>query len=441
MTDLSAFASLVQAASSTQTLTTGLLSITIRGHLSAAQTRDGCWIVQVPRGGTVDVIAAQTARGTLTGAMNWAGNRADDIAGLPQFPLQAHVGDALILLTDGASDRAPVRWASPQGISEATGIVFVHYTATEGLYCPPVVGRRDNWIVSFLRNADPIPETLIDWSRLPSKVDLAEVYGPGGIDPNAWGAAPPTIAEAIANHRWYAGDYPSDWRCAGRVPYTSHAGYGTFVSGNNSVAALLACSTLPLEQKKPLVHALCQRAIHDTGRFGDGARLDTDGGHAWGRRFNMVLFGMLTGIHVFADPRFLGNVMPEDQFTTSTSWWGEPNWLNYRHHHTNRADWWSVPPSTWGDRNDPSHRDFAWAVTYGGQTIPALVGAAAAVVMLGAEQFAPQMVQIVRQWMAGIPPAARAALESKGIDLAWGKDYAVPTGFAAECWRRYAAAP
>ena len=47
-----------------ETLTTGQISVVISGHLSKAQTRDGGWIVQVPRNGA-KILEYRPPRGVL----------------------------------------------------------------------------------------------------------------------------------------------------------------------------------------------------------------------------------------------------------------------------------------------------------------------------------------------------------------------------------------
>lgn len=433
-----------------ETLTEGQLSIEVEGHLGVQHCRDGSWLVQVPATGA-RVTKIASAGGPWFAGLNIPGTNNVGLHEMTvRLPLPVSPCDALVLgsgLGGTPSPRPAARWNAVGGtVDEATAVVFVAYPV-EGvgpLFCPPAIGSAANPILRGLRGEwGTIPEGVLSWGLLPSIVDLATVYGPGGLDPNAWGATPPTIAGQLASHGKFSGDIYGEWLCAGRVPYTSHSGYGTFFAGDVSTSMLLCCSTLPLEQKQPLVHALCQRAIHDIGRAADGCYLYPSGGHCWGRVPPMVLFGVLSGLDIFANPSpVLGERFPEWNGLQSGLWWTGDAAFNVR---------WLFSfgdtaglkdhPSLWGDPNSPTHSTFGWAVGYMAQVIPAQIGSACAIQLLNGERFAPRLVQACRQQMRGPSPAAQAALAAAGngrLNEWWGKDYAVPFGFAAACWRRYA---
>jgi len=437
------------------------LSATISGHWGAAQTRDKSWIVQVPWDGSARVVAIASAVGAPSSALNVPGDQVADLHGQNvSLPLQVRPGDSLILLSgsEGGNAAAPLGFASAGGmVDEAMAIVFVPYEVDSAFYRPPAVGRRSNPVVAFLRTFGPIPEAFSDLSRLPSVIDLDELYRipghprPGDsdrIDPDAWGAARPTIADSLAIHRRFAGDLYSDWRCAGRVPWTQHQGYGTWFAGALSTAMLLLCSTAPVAEKEGLAHALVQRGLDDLGAAADGKSLYPLGGHCWGRKVPVVLCGHLMGIDGFADPTpFLGPRFAEDSFHAATWWFapGSTTWCaTWPFATASGFDGSAVsgPPATWGNPAAANHDTWGWAFCYYGQVVPAQLGSTLACVLMGrGDSLNRNMVNVMRQHMEGPPPAAQAEMQAAGIsDPNWGRDYAGPAGFAAAAWRHYAPA-
>jgi hypothetical protein len=437
------------------------LSATIVGHWGAAQTRDRSWIVQVPWDGSARVLAIASSHGAVSSALNIPGDQNVDLHGHNVvLPLAVWPGDSLVLLSgsEGGNAAAPLGFASANGaVDEAMAIVFVPYEVSSAWYRPPAIGRRDNPIIAFLRTYSPIPEALAQMSNLPGVIDLDEIYQiPGSprpgdanrIDPSAWGAARPTIENSLAIHQRFCGDLYSDWRCAGRTPWTQHQGYGTFFAGSVSTAMLLMCSTAPLAERAPLAHAFVQRGLDDLGAAADGKFLYPLGGHCWGRKAQVVVCGHLLGIDVFADPTpCLGPRFAEDAYKAST-WWFDPASTTWT------ATWpFSLapsydglqvqnPPSTWGDPHAPNHDTFGWAFAYYSQVVPASLGSTLACVLMGRGDFLNRhMVQVMRQHMQGPPAAAQATMAALGIsDPNWGGDYAVPAGFAAAAWRLYGTA-
>jgi len=69
--------------------------------------------------------------------------------------------------------------------------------------------------------------------------------------------------------------------------------------------------------------------------------------------------------------------------------------------------------------------------------LPAQVGTALAMTLIGREREMGPMVQMVRQFMQGPPAEADAALRAVGHQIPWGQDYATPVGFCATAWKLY----
>ena len=167
----------------------------------------------------------------------------------------------------------------------------------------------------------------------------------------------------------------------------------------------------------------------------------------------MVLFGTLIGMDIFANPSpLLGERFPEWNGYKEGNWWFGP-WPGEAGNHPSVRWLFSLddsanlgmPPATWGSPTSPTHSTFGWGVAYMGQVVPAQIGSACAIYILGAERFAPKMVQAVRQHMQGPPQSARDELQALGLghlNPTWGggteETYAGPAHFSAYCWRRYA---
>lgn len=433
-----------------QTLTERQLSATIEGHLAAQQTRNRNWIVTTPPNG-VAVTGASSSAGVLASAWNLPGdNNVEPVTMRTTFPRVAHAGDCLVLMSG-----AEAGGVSP--LDEALAIVFVPYDVdlarVGALYCPSPVGAPSNPLVAFFR-ANPLPEALTDWSRLPSVVDIPSLYRPAGpIDPAGWGASPPTIEKSLPIFQRWAGDVIGAWWEAGRVPSANgHQGYGTSQAAATSDAMLLAVSTLPLEQRKPLVHALVQRGIDSLGAACAGRDRYPLGGHNVGWKPPVVLMGHMWGIPIFANPTpAIGPRWPEDRFCRVVWWWGgwDAAWpFSLTPGYDGAAC--ALPPSQWGDPYAPDHGTVGWCYRYWTQAGAAQIGSITACHILGEDAaYSPWAYRWARQYMAGPPPEVDAQLRAVGIGAPaggnaqpawtpnWGHDYGGAIGFAAECWRRW----
>ena len=431
-------------AQAAQTLTDRQLSVTIVGHLGAVQTRDKSWIVQVPLNGSCQITQISSSAGPWFAALNIPGNENTDIHSVV-FPLPHSVvpGDALVALSGsaGGNSMPAIRFApTSSAVDEAMAIVFVPYAVSPGLLRPPALGRRTNPIVHFFRTFGPIPEAMVQLDKLPSVIDLATLP----VDWTAWGSYVPTFQNTL--DLWgggrFCGDLYDGWRAADRVPWTQHQGYGTYYVGAMSTSMLMLCTTAPVAAKAPLAFALVQNGLDQVGAFADGRFLYPLGGHCWGRKTPIVLAGHLMGIEPFLNvSNYVGPQFAEDSLFTTTWWFGGTNWTAGWQFARGEFNNLPNPPSTWGDPNSPSHATFGWAVAYMGQVVPAQIGTALAAKLMGyGDSLNPALIRMVDQFVRGPPPAAIQQLLAAGIaPLGWGTDYAVPTGFALQSWKRYSA--
>lgn len=468
-----------------QVLSDRQLSVTVQGHLGAAQTRDKSWIVQVPATGAT-ITAMASASGALTSAINVPGDQQTDLTGTNvTLPRTVFPGDALVMFS-GWTPSGPLTPAPPGMLDnppgsvcdEAMAVVFVPYAVYEDLMRPPAIGRASNPLVQFFR-LNPISEAMIDTTKLQPIIDLDELYQipgtprPGDadrIDPTVWGATRPTLASAarllggeanpdgtLACGGRFAGDiYSIDWQVAEKAPWTQHQGYGSYFAGANSTCMLMCLTKEPAKYRRRLALALAQRALDDLGRLVDGCFLPTNGGHSWGRRAPIAMLGHMMGVPQFADPTtIVGERLPEDHGFPFGDWWfgngptGMPWTVRFPFHSTGGHAHFHDDPSTWGIPPDESmHGSHAWETVYWSQKYAALTGSAAAVYLMGAEMYAPKMVQAIRQYQERPPASVIAYMATLGWKATgpvvfgqptwpWERTYAGPLGFASLVWRRY----
>lgn len=423
----------------TQTIRTGTLSVTIDGHLGAAQSRDGGWLVCVPPTGAY--ITSYTGDGA---ALNLRGSNRDDVQGRHfAGPQRVVPGDALILVR-GGSGRGdyPIDAESRSGIIEALPIVFVPYAVGPGLLRPPAIGN--DTACRFLRGqAGPIPEEAVRLGHLPSVVDVDAL----DVDWTKWGAGKPGIQWLTAVFGKFCGETHDGWNTASFTPSRQHPGYGSYLAGAVSQAAVQLCSIASHEAKKPLALAITQWGLDLAGAFSDGRRHDVAGGHCAGRKALVVLAGHLLGIEALANPNAaVRDAFQEDRAYGSGVWWFGKEW-DAVWTFNDAAAWSSgqhvaFPPGQWGNVQDAEHDSWAWALhSYLGQVVGAQVGTALAMRLLRREaSMGRSYMRFVEQFMQGPPELAQAELQAAGIHVPWGRDYSVcrGAGFCAAAWRRYA---
>jgi len=442
-----ALASTLSVAGSTlpaQVLTESQLSVTVAGHSSAVQTRDGSWLVQVPARGA-RVVAYATTAGQCGASLNVRGtNEADIHTQQIVLPLAIVPGDALVVTSTATGPRAaywPVEGRS--AIDEAMTVVFVAYPVTPGLLRPPAIG---NGFLARVFRSEPIPESMVDLARLPSIVEVDGLP----VDWSAWGAARPDLDYLTGLLRRFGGDLYDGWSTDTRTPDHQHPGYGSAYSAVVSQALVMLCSTAPAAAKRPLALAVVQRGLDLLGAFCDGRTNYPSGGHMQGRKALVIVCGHLLGIAPFTDPSAsIGASFQEDAYfeVAPAAWWFGSGWTaGWRFESRAPFDGSQLrhPPSTWGAVGSPAHDTWAWMINgYMPQVLGSQVGTAVAMKLMGRErEMGAAFYRMVEQWMEGPPAAARAELEAAGIKLPWGTDYAVVrgVGFCVAAWHATATA-
>lgn len=418
-----------------QTFTSGGISFKVRGHLSAAQARDGSWIIQVPWGKTAQVVHASCG-----GILNIRGtNEVDVHTASLALPLAVDPCDALSLAKPGSGRGA--YWDVPgrSSCSEATAVVFVPYPAAPGLLRPPVIG--DNWIVRFFRS-QPIPESLVLPSRMPDVVDTDSLP----VDWSAWGKSKPSIAYITGLLAPFSGEFYSGWSTDTRTPDWQHPGYGSYYTGAAvSPAMVWLCAKSSPQSKMLLALAVVQRGLDLLGAYADGRTTSPGNGHGQGRKALLIAAGHLLGIPEITNPTsVVGPVFQEDMAYKRKDWWFGSGWTaGWASMNTPELDGslLSKHPSEWGDANSPKHTGYAWALNgYMGQTVGSQVGTALGMrLMRRTVEMGSNFDKMVSQWMQGPPEAAKSVLASVGINLPWGSDYSVGRGvdFCAAAWKKY----
>jgi hypothetical protein len=422
-----------------QLLAESQVRVTVEGHLSAVQTRDGSWIVQVPANGSARITAYSTTDGLSGAALNVRGtNQADIHTQQLVLPLFVVPGDALVV-TSTATGSRDAYWPVPgrSAIDEAMAVVFVSYPAIPGLLRPPAIG--DGFLARLLRS-EPIPEAMVNMSRLPNVIDVDSLP----VSWAAWGAAKPDFPYLVALLQPFGGECYDGWSTDTRTPDLQHPGYGSAYASIVSQALVMLCSTAPTAQKLPLALAVTQRGLDLVGAFCDGRLNYPSGGHMQGRKALIVACGHLLGIVPIADPvTYIGPRFQEDGYfeTTPSAWWFGAGWTaGWRFELPSPFDGSQLhnPPSTWGPVAAPAHDSWAWMVNgYMSTVLGSQVGTALAMHLMGRErEMGTAFYRMIHEWMYAPPSAAQAQISAVGIVLTWRTDYALVrgAGFCRAAW-------
>lgn len=431
----------VTAPLGTQILHTGGITLTIQGHLAAAQTNDGGWVIQVPEGGCT-LLGYSSADGTTGAALNWPGWKAATFDGpFIHRDLQVAAGtrlmpeDALIVASGatnpGSRGPYPYAFAGRSGCDEMAAFVFVRWPVSSDVLRPPAIGAGP--IARFFRSA-PVPLSSLDVDHLPAVVDLT------GSD------LTPDYLTAL--NRPFCGEVAAGWFTDGCTPDFQNPGYGREVASVTSCSSLGMVSTWPAAQKRPLAIAMAQRGFDLVGAFGDGRQAICGGGHSQGRKAYIVWLGHLLHIDLIANPTaILGPVFGEDQqyFRAFPAWWF--GWT---------AGWRFKPlgespltdgsrllqlPSSWGDFEAADHSTWGWMVNgYLEHCCGSQIGTALAMSLIGrTKEMGQAHFDMIYQFMQGPPDGARQQLQAAGCRVVWGRDYAAGRGSGAQAtaWRQH----
>lgn len=362
-------------------------------------------------------------------------------------PVAMMPGDALVIARSAPPSAPQVDWPTPlasatsRSVVEAMQLVMaVPYDPTAAdLFRPTAIGRSQ--LACALR-ATHCSRRSVRVDNLPRLVRLD--------------ALPPI---ALAPHRdalaAFQGELFSGWSTDIATPGLQHLGYGSWLAACVSEIAVLLCSTLRTADKLDLAHLVVQAGIDLIGAFADDRQQSANGGHCGGRKALVMLAGILTGTPAATPDRFLGAGSPfvERWRYKMAPWWfnGTPAGAPWHaawafadaaafSSSRSNGSMVALPPSQWGDPEDPQHQTWAWCVKhYMGQVVGADVGTGLAMRLLGrGADWSAAGTAFLEQWFQGPGPGVRAALEQAGIVVPWGTSYGVtaPPDWCAAAWRQ-----
>lgn len=414
------------------------ISANINGALSAVTSISGNPVVKLPpSGGTVEWYnPAYDAAGQRNGNMlNVPGNNGIPIStvnSLATTGRKVMPGDVLIIVKDAANPNLrTVEWPLPGSesrsrVDEAMAISFVAYDPIEGQLTPPIIGRKTNPIVNFLRGT-PVPTSLLNIGKLPSKFDLSL------LDNDV-----PSIEllEKVFSDTW--GEYHDGWPTDQYTPALQNPGYGRNIAAWVSKGLLYLCSTEPPESKQRLAALMVDQGWSLAGAFADGRINQSNGGHMQGRKALLILAGYLLNIAVMENPNWLGDIFQENhmhRFENGNSWWFDPKWTAM----WRKASEWRFPcdkpPAQWTADEKWNMQGYYWP------SCGANIGTALAMRAMGLEDaIGKPFMRAIEQYMEGPPEVAKQALVSAGVDVQWGLDWPAPwtgVGFQKKLWEIY----
>lgn len=438
------------------------LRVAISGFISAKQTRDGGWIVQVPPSGA-QVTAIYETDNTdpeddptrrrnndhrrCGWALNWAGSIEGNVSPLlhnnqPTLPIDVVPEDALIVCRQTASygNRGDYPYSGGRSyVDQCVPIVFVSWTPVDGMIRPPAIGNSD--LTRFFRS-QPLLESALDVASLPSVVNFSTLP----VNWQAWGHGEPThsyLTKLFAN---FCGEVYAGWNTDIFTPDWQNVGYGRDFASIVSLGLIRLCSTDSTATKTPLAMLMAQWGYDLAGAFGDGRVQIVGGGHSQGRKALIMLFGKLAGITYLQNPSaYVGNVFQEDLAYFQTNWW-EGDWTYGWRFNTNGSptdgQLLASPPANWGSPVSAGHETWAWCFSsYMEDCCGAQMGTVLAMELMGLEnEFGENICGMVEQFVNGPDPTPLQDLINAGMGgIGWGEDYASGLGVstARTAWDVY----
>lgn len=411
------------------------ITAVVSNVLSVQESADGNFLIQEGPGGALLESYTPAYNGNNGAVKNIRGNNNLINAHRNKLTLPAllSAGDATIITKAAAVPGTSPKdnyWPGMTGMSEVDEmmtIVTVSYMLDNNipLLRPPAIG--DGIIAKFFRSL-PIPEANIQYSKLPSIINLNAI------------ANKPSLALLERLFSDFSGDIYGDWECLTRIPDMQHMGYGTYFAGAVSSALVYLCSTIPVEQKKKLARSIVQWGLDYAGAWGDGRRNYSNGGHMQGRKALLIMAGHLLDVYPLTNPtQTIGSpVFQEDMafYKDNPAWWF--GWqYGWRYNSDIQGKFLQKPPSQW----TAGQGSQTWGVTgYLEHVCGCQVGTALAMQLMGLSyEMGESFMGAIKQWMEGPPADARQQLMSLGINLPWGRSYAIglPDQFCAEAWRNH----
>lgn len=352
-------------------------------------------------------------------------------------PITVKPGDSVILLKNKVGDRSSY-WNVPgrSSIGWANAFVFTNWMSSPSVFRPPALGN--SVLTRLLRNSG-YPENAILPTKLPQIIDLQNI----GVDYTGWGAGLPTIDYLVGLLKPFAGDVYSGWASDQFTPDYQHPGYGGYYASIISQALVVLCSSNYIfEQKLPLACAIAQRGLDLMGAYADGRNNNSaEGGHMAGRKAIVVATLHMLGF----DPNLanlMGPVYMEDAVFRNQPWWFDTvKWPAGYNYVQNFDTMLKNDPATWGNPEATDPRTVAYGIKhYMPQVVGAQIGTALAMKLFNCTNVMGRYhYDMVRQWMDGPPAEHLQRLNSLGIAVPWGTDYALVkgAGMCAAAWRHY----
>ncbi len=397
-------------------------------------------------------------------------------------PITMLQGDSLIIcrsyIGTGAYSQLPYAGGqlSTSPIETMLCVIAVNYDpSTNGpvdlgdLLAPPGIGNST--FIRYLRAYVPFPESMIDMTKLPNYVNHAAL--PGG---------PLAGLPLMSNMANLVGGFCGDLFCHENQPYPAfqHPGYGIAIGSAYSQVLTMLCSNATTNDKYATARGMVQTGIHLFGAFSCGKYTDSYGnGQCLGRKAPIVFAGHMLGLDWMRDIDshlqivFPGKPSPfeESDRYHLRDWWaldggGVPYFrIGYRAFgYSSFAAGLGIPPqpatyanvngfkltlaptlANWGDPQDPLHASWGFCFQYYGQAVPAYVGTALAMQMMGLTQYwVPLAEAMMYQHMGTIPAAISNALVAyygAGWDptVFFGVSYSEcgEPRFCGQAWTRY----
>lgn len=411
----------------TYKIVTRTIEVTLSNVDKVAQLQDGRIEVK-PLTNYIHLLNYNSLDGSTGATVNTPGRRAPDIQGLrnvsPTTPI--NIGDVAIVAS------------SLPGSGQCDDMVSIHvvpFDPAPNHLTGPAIGSAFNPINYWLRvqiPSGPIISDLISVDHLPSVINIDSLPVSWGL----YGRGKPTLEWAL-EQLTFCGDIGDQWGLTG-MPINLMYPYGREFSWRVSVMLLLLCSTLPKEQKKPLVTRLAQAAIDLWGAYLDGRVQETDGGHYQGRKA-VVLAGLyILGIDKIHWPLVLKGQYQEDLAYADLGplpW--NPSWRYGWRGHSSQPHPWNQPLNTWASHPG---RPIWYGNNYLHAQVGTQIGTALAMKLMGLTEYMGKAhYGFVSQWMEGPNSSGATALAGLGILPPWGTDFTSDRAstFCAEAWKKY----
>lgn len=406
------------------TLTTRTIRATFNNVKSSVQHPDGRWELEPNSPAGISVVNYSTTDGNCGATVNSPGQRAPDVQAVQVPPGRILMPGDVMLVASTLPGSAQC--------DDMTSFHIVPWTPDSQYFTGPALGSITAPYVGWSRAVVHFKRSDIPMNFFPSVVDIDSLP----VNWAGWGQEKPTIpwllSEMVAAY-----DIGDEWGLTGS-PSNLYRPYGRDFASRVSIALVMLCSTLPVEQKRPLAERLCQMGIDLAGAYLDGRVQTNNGGHFQGRKALIVLALSLLNIHPHDWPIILKGRMQEDSAYAdvgSIPW--APGWKYGWRGHEYLPHEWGKPLSEW---SRGAYGPVWYVNNYMQANAGPQVGTALAMRLLKLTPYmSTAMDGFVSQWMEGPTSVGARALAAIGANAGWGEDYSQggAAGFCAAAWRKY----